>query len=115
MAHLLPFTNSTVTNACLRFAACGCGTPQHFAKPIAPNCFTGAFSLLIPFRLGEAFHPEDIHNMSRALRLVCDASGLKYQDNAAATVAAEKIVELAQRGVRDVPTLTAQALKELRH
>jgi hypothetical protein len=71
--------------------------------------------LLIPFRLGEAFHPDDIHNMSRALRLVCDALGLKNQDNAAATVAAEKIVELAQRGVRDVPTLTAQALKELRH
>jgi hypothetical protein len=74
-----------------------------------------SLGISIPFRLGEAFHPEDIHNMSRALRLVCDALALKDQDNAAATGAAEKIVELAQRGVRDGPTLTAQALKELAH
>ena len=68
----------------------------------------------IPFRLREAFDPEDIHNMSGALKRVCEALGLKDLDDAAATVAAEKIIELTQRGVRDIPTLTAQALRELR-
>jgi hypothetical protein len=36
-------------------------------------------------------------------------------DDAATRLVAEKIIELAQRGVRDVATLQAMALKEFKY
>jgi hypothetical protein len=48
-----------------------------------------------PFLAGQAFDPETIRDVSLALEKVCEALS-------ATRVIAEKIIELAQRGVRDV-------------
>jgi len=68
-----------------------------------------------PFLAGQAFEPEAIREMSLALEKVCDALSLKLVDDAATRLIAGKIIELAQRGVHDVPTLTSMTLKEFRH
>jgi hypothetical protein len=53
--------------------------------------------------------------MSEALKGVCDTLRLKMVDDAATRLVARKIIELAQRGVRDVPALQAMALSEFKH
>lgn len=67
-----------------------------------------------PFLSSQAFEPETIREMSLALEKVCDALSLKTLDDAATRLIAEKIVELAQRGVHDVATLTSMTLHEIR-
>ena len=67
-----------------------------------------------PFLAGQPFDPEAIRDMSLALQNVCDALSLKMIDDAATRMLAEKIIELAQRGVCDVSTLTAMILKEFK-
>jgi hypothetical protein len=52
--------------------------------------------------------------MSVALEKVCEALSLRMVDDAATRLVAEKIIELAQRGVRDVTSLTAMTLKEFK-
>jgi hypothetical protein len=68
-----------------------------------------------PFLSGRAFDPETIDKMSEALKGVCDTLRLKQVDDAATRLVAQKIIELTQRGVRDVATLQAMALKEFKH
>ena len=63
---------------------------------------------------GQAFEPEVIRQMSLALETACAKCGLKLTDDPATRVVALKIIELAQRGVRDA-TLTEMTLKELKH
>jgi len=53
--------------------------------------------------------------MSLALETVCGKLNLRLIDDPATRLVASKIIELAQRGVRDAPTLTAMTLKELKH
>jgi hypothetical protein len=54
--------------------------------------------------------------MSLALETVCAKFGMKLTEGDPATrVVATKIIELAQRGVRDAPTLTEMTVKELKH
>jgi hypothetical protein len=53
--------------------------------------------------------------MSLALETVCGKFGMKLTDEPATRVVAQKILELAQRGVRDTPTITELTLKELKH
>jgi hypothetical protein len=53
--------------------------------------------------------------MSLALENVCGKFGMKLTDDPATRVVAQKIIELAQRGVHDVPTLSEMTLKELKH
>ena len=48
--------------------------------------------------------------MSLALETICGKFGMKLTDNPATRVVALKIIELAQRGVHDAPTLTEMAL-----
>ena len=60
------------------------------------------------------YDPETIRDMSRALENACDALSLKVVDDAATRMIAEKIIELSQRGVRDVATLTSMTLKEFK-
>jgi hypothetical protein len=67
-----------------------------------------------PFLAGQAFGPETIREMSLALEKVCEALSLKVVDDAATRLVAEKIIELAQQGVRDVTLLTAMTLKEFK-
>src|SRR5436309_16106644 len=67
-----------------------------------------------PFLADQAFEPEVITAMSVALERVCDALRLKMIDDIATRMVAEKIIKLAQRGVRDVPTLTSMALDQFK-
>jgi hypothetical protein len=53
--------------------------------------------------------------MSLALETVCAKFGMKLTEDPATRVVALKIIELAQRGVRDSPTLSEMTLKELKH
>jgi hypothetical protein len=65
-----------------------------------------------PFLSGQEFDPETIQKMTDALERICNALGLKMVDDPATRLIAEKVIEQAQRGVRDVSTLTALTLKE---
>jgi hypothetical protein len=68
-----------------------------------------------PFLAGQAFEPELIRQMSLALERVCETLELNLIDNPATRLVASRIIELAQRGVRDAPTLGAMTLKEFKH
>ena len=68
-----------------------------------------------PFLASQAFEPEIIREMSLALQSVCDTLKLRLADEPNTRLIASKIIELAQRGVRDAPTLSAMTLKGFRH
>lgn len=65
-----------------------------------------------PYLADKAFDPETISEMSDALQSVCKALSLKMIDDAATRVVAQKIVEMAQRGVRGADNLRSLALQE---
>jgi len=67
------------------------------------------------FLAGQAFEPEVVRQMSLALETICGKFGMKLADDPATRVVALKIIELAERGVRDAPTLSEMTLKELKH
>jgi len=58
----------------------------------------------ISFLVGQAFEPEIIETMSAAYVATCGALHLKVGD--------EKVINLAQRGVRDPDMLRTMTLKE---
>ena len=66
-----------------------------------------------PFPAGQAFEPEVITTMSYALERVCDELRLRVIDDSATRLVAEKIIELAQRGIRDADTLASMVLNDL--
>jgi len=68
-----------------------------------------------PFLAGQAFEPELIQQMSLALETVCAKLALTLSDDPGTRLVASKIIKLAQRGVKDAPTLTAMTMKELKH
>jgi hypothetical protein len=70
---------------------------------------------ITPYLTGQAFEPEAIRQMSLALETVCGKFGMELSDDPATRVVAQRIIELAQRGVRDAPTLSEMTLKELKH
>jgi hypothetical protein len=53
--------------------------------------------------------------MSAAFESVCEALSLKVVDDAATRLVAQKIIELVQRGVKDVETLNAMTLEQFEH
>jgi hypothetical protein len=67
-----------------------------------------------PFLAGRAFDPEVIATMSVTLENVCAKLGLHIVDDPATRHVAQKIIELAQRGIQDAATLTAAALSEFK-
>jgi hypothetical protein len=67
-----------------------------------------------PFLASQVFEPELILQMSLALESVCETLALSFTDDPAKRLVASKIIELAQRGVRDAPTLSAMTLKEFK-
>ncbi len=70
---------------------------------------------ITPYLAGQAFEPELIREMSLALETVCDTLNLRLTDDPNTRLVASKVVELAQRGVRDAPTLSAMTLKGFKH
>ena len=67
---------------------------------------------ITPFLAGQAFEPETIENMSTALSAACDALHLKVRDDPATRFVAEKVIEFAQRGIRDPDILRKLTLQE---
>jgi len=67
---------------------------------------------ITPFLARQPFDPEIIAVMSTAFTGVCNALGLNIGDDPATRIIAEKIIELAQRGIRDAATLQSMALSE---
>jgi len=67
---------------------------------------------ITPFLVNQAFEPEVVETMSAALVATCDALGLKIGDDPATSFVAEKVIELAQRGIRDPDMLRKMMLKE---
>jgi hypothetical protein len=55
-----------------------------------------------------------VREMSLALESVRTKLGLNVTDDPATRLVARKIIELAQRGVRDATTLSAMTLKEFK-
>jgi hypothetical protein len=64
---------------------------------------------------GRPFDPETIDSMSLALKGVCETLSLKLADGPETRLVAQKIVELTQRGVRDVATLQAMTLSAFKY
>ena len=60
-----------------------------------------------------AVDPEAVRAMSTAFDGVCKSLGLRAAADPAAEVIAKKIIELAQRGVRDPTALGERVLREL--
>ena len=67
---------------------------------------------ITPYLAHQAFEPETIETMSAAFVAVCEALHLKVGDDPATSFVAEKVIELAQRGVSDPDTLRTMTLKE---
>lgn len=66
------------------------------------------------FHGGRVFDPEAVTAMALAFDAVCDHLGLKStSDDPVTKLIAQKIVEVAQRGVGDSDLLQAMALHEL--
>jgi hypothetical protein len=68
---------------------------------------------ITPFLAGQAFDPEAIENMSAGFVAACDALRLKVGDDPATRFVAEKVIEFAQRGIRDPNMLCKLTLKEI--
>jgi hypothetical protein len=68
---------------------------------------------ITPFLTGQPFDPEAVRAMSAAFDDVCKSLGLRAGADPAAEVIAKKIIELAQRGVRDPAALGERVLREL--
>jgi hypothetical protein len=84
-----------------------------FANPlVAPPDAKNSRLEILGFLANQAFDPEAIGNMSRAFEGACEALQLKIVDDPATRHVAAKIIELAQRGIRDQPALLQQTLKE---
>jgi hypothetical protein len=64
---------------------------------------------------GQAFDPEIIREMSRALETICQTLNLRLTDDPNTRLVASKIIELVQGGMRDAATLSAMTLKEFKH
>jgi hypothetical protein len=66
-----------------------------------------------PFLADQAFEPEVITAMSVALERAYAALRLNPIDDIATRMVAEKIIKLAQRGIRDPDTLASMVLEDL--
>ena len=69
---------------------------------------------ITPFLHGQAFDSELIAAMGKALDATCEALGLSDRGDRTNELIAQKIVELAQRGLRNPVVLSSAALKELK-
>lgn len=69
---------------------------------------------ITPFLVGQAFDPEVVRAMSIAFEAACKSLRLNPRSNPESEAVAKKIIELAQRGVRDPAALTERALGEFK-
>ena len=67
-----------------------------------------------PFLRGQAFDPEAAQAIANALVMTCEALGLSNRDDAMTQLVAQKIIELAKRGLKNPTALHLAAIKELK-
>ena len=68
---------------------------------------------ITPFLRGQAFDPELVNAMGAAFSETCDALGLTKRSDPITTLVAEKIIELAERGLRTPTAIHRMAMTEL--
>ena len=68
---------------------------------------------IIPFLRGQAFDPETVEAMGKAFVTTCEALGLSDRMDAMTMLVAEKIIELAERGLKNPTALHLAAIKEI--
>ena len=68
---------------------------------------------ITPFLKGQAFDPELVNAMAAAFSKTCDALGLAERTDPITALVAEKIIELAQRGLRNPTAMHDMAMVEL--
>lgn len=68
---------------------------------------------ITPFLRGQAFDPELVEAMGLAFSNTCDALGLTERSDPITKLVAEKIIELAERGLRNPTAIHLSAMKEL--
>ena len=69
---------------------------------------------ITPFLRGQAFDPELVNAMAAAFSETCDALGLTKRADPITTLVAEKIIELAERGLRNPNAIHRMAMTELK-
>ena len=67
---------------------------------------------ITPYLAHQAFEPEVIETRSAFFIAACEGLHLKVGDDPATRFVAEKVIELAQRGMRDPEELRTMTLKE---
>jgi len=67
---------------------------------------------ITPFLRGRALDPETAQAVANALVMTCEALGLSNRDDAMTQLVAEKIIELAKRGLENPTALHLAAMKE---
>ena len=74
--------------------------------------FGKASATITPFLRGQAFDPETIEAMGKALVSTCRTLGLSERDDAMTQLVAQKIIALAERGLKTRTELYLAAIKE---
>jgi hypothetical protein len=69
---------------------------------------------ITPLLQGRAFDPETVQAIANALVMTCEVLGLSSRDDATTQLVAEKIIELAKRGLKNPTALQMAAIKELK-
>ena len=69
---------------------------------------------ITPFLNGQAFDPDTVEAMGKAFVSTCEALGLNDRTDPLAELIAKKIIELAERGLRDPTALSLAARQEFR-
>ena len=68
---------------------------------------------ITPLLKGQAFDPELVEAMDAAFLKTCEALGLNERTDPITEVVAEKIIELAQRDLRNPTTMHLVAINEI--
>ncbi len=69
---------------------------------------------IIPFLHGQAFDPETVKAMANALVKTCQTLGVSERDDPSIQIVAQKIIELAERGLKNPTALHLAALQEFK-
>jgi hypothetical protein len=69
---------------------------------------------ITPFLQGQAFDPELVAAMGQAFDTACEALGLSDRGDRINELIAQKIIKLAQTGLRNPIALSSAAVEELR-
>ena len=67
---------------------------------------------ITPFLRNQAFDPETVEVMAKAFVTTCDALGLTGRNDPMTELVAQKIIELAQRGLKHPLALHVAAMQE---